>query len=60
MCTCCHRMMYRKSVIQCNKSKYTKTSPDVLQGFYRVERSAKQENVCVVDVLVSSSWKTKF
>ena len=26
VCTCCHRMMYRKSVIQCNKEKYTKAS----------------------------------
>ena len=34
MCTCCHRMMYRKSVIQCNK--YTKTSPDVLQEVFSV------------------------
>ena len=25
VCTCCHRMMYRKSVVQCKKSKYTKT-----------------------------------
>ena len=23
--TCCHRMMYRKSVVACNKGKYTKT-----------------------------------
>ena len=28
--TCCHRMMYRKSVVACNKGKYTKTSTDVL------------------------------
>ena len=25
VCTCCHRMMYRKSVVPCNKVKYTKT-----------------------------------
>ena len=36
VCTCCHRMMYRKSVIQCNKSKYTKTSPVVLQEVFSV------------------------
>ena len=24
VCTCCHRMMYRKSVVACNKVKYTK------------------------------------
>ena len=27
VCTCCHYMMYRKSVVQCNKSK---TNPDVV------------------------------
>ena len=36
VCTCCHRMMYRKSVIQFNKSKYTKTGPDVLQEVFSV------------------------
>ena len=37
VCTCCHRMiLYRKSFIQCNKSKYTKTSPDVLQEVFSV------------------------
>ena len=30
VCTCCHRMMYRKSVIPCNKAKYTKASADVI------------------------------
>ena len=25
VCTCCHRMMYRKSVVACNKGKYTKS-----------------------------------
>ena len=27
--TCSHRMMYRKSLVPCNKVKYTKTSADV-------------------------------
>ena len=31
VCTCCHRMMYRKSVILCNRANYTKASSDVLQ-----------------------------
>ena len=31
VCTCCHRMMYRKSVILCNRASYTKASSDVLQ-----------------------------
>ena len=34
VCTCCHRMMYRKSVILCNKVKYTNTSTDVLQKVF--------------------------
>ena len=32
--TCCHRMMYGKGVVQCNKSKYTKTSPDLLTSVF--------------------------
>ena len=28
VCTCCHRMMYKKIVIQSNKAKYIKASPD--------------------------------
>ena len=33
VCTCCHRMMYRKSVISCNKANYTytKANADVIQ-----------------------------
>ena len=30
VCTFCHRMMYRKSVIQCNTAFYTKASAKVL------------------------------
>ena len=30
MCTCCHRMLYRHSVIGFNPTKYTKTSPELL------------------------------
>ena len=26
VCTCCHRMMYKKTVVPCNKDKYTKAS----------------------------------
>ena len=26
VCTCCHRMMYKKTVVSCNKDKYTKAS----------------------------------
>ena len=34
VCTCCHRMMYRKSVVQCKKAKYTKASPDLLENVF--------------------------
>ena len=34
VCTCCHRMMYRKSIVACNKVKYTKTSTDVLHKVF--------------------------
>ena len=35
VCTCCHRMMYRKSVVQCNKTKYTKACHDVLEKVFK-------------------------
>ena len=34
VCTCCHRMMYRKSVMPCNTAKYTKASADVIQKVF--------------------------
>ena len=34
VCTCCHRMMYRKSVILCNKANYTKANASVLQQVF--------------------------
>ena len=34
VCTCCHRMMYRKTVILCNKTKYTKASPELLGNVF--------------------------
>ena len=30
VCTCCHRMMYKKTVVPCNKDKYTKASNAIL------------------------------
>ena len=39
VCTCCHRMMYRKSVVACNKGKYTKTSTDVLHKMFSPDYS---------------------
>ena len=37
MCTCCHRIMYRESVILCNK--YTKASPDLLNTVFSANKS---------------------
>ena len=39
VCTCCHRMMYKKTVIQCNKAKYTKASPDLLKNVFSANLS---------------------
>ena len=39
ICTCCHRMMYKKTVIQCNKAKYTKASPDLLKNVFSANLS---------------------
>ena len=38
--TCCHRMMYRKSVVACNKGKYTKVySTDLLHKVFSPDYS---------------------
>ena len=34
VCTCCHRLMYRKTVILCNKVSYTKANTSVLQQVF--------------------------
>ena len=34
VCICYHRMMYRKTVVLCNKGKYNKVSPDLLDGIF--------------------------
>ena len=39
VCTCCHRMMYRKSVIPCNKAKYTKAGADAVQKVFSADLS---------------------
>ena len=38
VCTCCHRMMYRKSVIACNRANYTKGA-DVIQMVFSADLS---------------------
>ena len=37
VCTCCHRMMYRKSVVPCNLAKYSKCSNDLLQNVFSTD-----------------------
>ena len=37
VCTCCHRMMYRKSVVPFNLAKYSKCSNDLLQNVFSVD-----------------------
>ena len=34
VCTCCHRMMYKQSVVRCNPNKYIKTSSIVLDQVF--------------------------
>ena len=44
VCTCCYRMMYRKSVVNCNKQKYIKASTDILQMVFSDELSYISNN----------------
>ena len=37
VCVCCHRMMYRKSVVPCNTEKYTKVGSDVLEEVFSAD-----------------------
>ena len=37
VCVCCHRMMYRKSVVPCNLAKYSKCSKDLLQNVFSAD-----------------------
>ncbi len=39
VCTCCHRMMYRETVVCCNKQKYNKASSDVLEKVFGADLS---------------------
>ena len=45
----CHRMMYRQSVVQFDKDKYTKTASDVLEKVFSLEhkRVSHNENMCM-------------
>ena len=35
VCTCCHRLMYSKSVVPCNLAKYSKCSSNLLKSVFR-------------------------
>jgi len=35
--TCCHHMMYRKTVVLCNKEKYNKVSCDLLKSIFSAD-----------------------
>ena len=37
VCTCCHRMMYSKSVVPCNLAKYSKCSNDLLKNVFSAD-----------------------
>ena len=37
VCTCCHRLMYRNSVVQCNPAKYAKCGDDLLNSVFSAD-----------------------
>ena len=37
VCTCCHHLMYRKSIVPCNLAKYSKCSNDLLNCVFSVD-----------------------
>ena len=39
VCTCCHRMMYKQTVIPYNKHKYTKAGDEVLASVFAAKHS---------------------
>ena len=39
VCTCCHRMMYWKSVVLCNKAHYTKLDADMFNNAFSADIS---------------------
>lgn len=34
VCTCCHCMMYRKSVVKCSRGKYSKVNKEELEKVF--------------------------
>ena len=47
VCTCCYRMMYRRSVVNCNKQKYIKASTDILQMVFSDQRPQDTHGPCL-------------
>ena len=39
VCTCCHRLMYKQTVIPCTTSKYTKASNELLMQVFSAEHN---------------------
>ena len=39
VCTCCHRLMYKQTVIPCTKTKYTKASNELLEQIFSAEHN---------------------
>ena len=37
VCSCCHRLMYSKSVVPCNIAKYTKCSNNLLECVFSAD-----------------------
>ena len=39
VCTCCHRMMYKQTVLSCSTEKYTKASNELLEQVFSTEHT---------------------
>ena len=39
VCICCHRLMYKQTVVLCTKSKYTKASNELLEQVFSAEHN---------------------
>ena len=47
MCTSCHRLLYRNSVVTCNRDKYNKCTEDLLESVLGSNYISNGENVWV-------------
>ena len=39
VCTCCHRMMYKQSVVSCNPTKYAKIESAMLDEIFHADHA---------------------